>query len=154
MIESKNFYWINPKTEVKESNIEGKGRYATDLIEKDEIVIIAGGMVLRKKDEGVVGVNITDDYVIGLRPEVDQYQVFKNHSCDPNVYIDGSVIFRALKDIQPGEWILSDYSTFVDSSIIIDKCNCGSKNCRTIIKNTDINLHNLPLSDHMKRKYK
>lgn len=69
---------------------------------------------------------------------------FVNHSCDPNAKIakKGSKLFIiALKKIEKGEEISFDYSTTLasDDSWTM-KCNCGSKNCRKVIKN----FHTLP----------
>ena len=57
---------------------------------------------------------------------------FVNHSCDPNTFIRN---FRGIakRDIKKGEEITEDYSKENNPNLNM-KCNCGSKNCRGIIK--------------------
>ena len=61
-----------------------------------------------------------------------------NHSCDPNVYIQKikrTLSISALKEIRSSDEITFDYSTVIANDDIWKmKCNCGSKNCRKIIK--------------------
>jgi len=63
-----------------------------------------------------------DSYFLMQSPEK-----FVNHSCEPNTKaINKSDV--AIRDIKDGEEITSSYLK-PDS-----KCNCGSKNCKGIIK--------------------
>lgn len=73
-----------------------------------------------------------------------------NHSCDPNagLKINGKEVFLiAIKDIEKGEEIVWDYSTTMDEDEFEMACNCGSKNCRKIIKD----FKHLP--EQLKREY-
>ncbi|OHB04702.1 MAG: hypothetical protein A3B14_01680 [Candidatus Zambryskibacteria bacterium RIFCSPLOWO2_01_FULL_45_21] len=76
---------------------------------------------------------------------------FINHSCNPNsrvVKIDSKLFIEAIEDIVGGEEITFDYSTILASDDIWEmKCNCGSKNCRGLIKS----FHSLP--EQTKQKY-
>jgi hypothetical protein len=74
----------------------------------------------------------------GLR-EFYYFDSFQNHSCDPNtymVYISETVYdLIANQDIEEGKELTSDYETFdpgYDGTIF--HCQCGSANCRKIIK--------------------
>lgn len=63
---------------------------------------------------------------------------FLNHSCDPNSAVvkkKNKLFIVAIKDIKGGAEIFIDYSTIIaqDDSWRM-KCNCGSKNCRKMIK--------------------
>lgn len=71
--------------------------------------------------------------------------ILLNHSCEPNAFIRGKNELVALKDIRTDEEIAYDYSTSMweDSEVMKKlfgtgllemKCNCGSINCRKIIK--------------------
>ena len=62
---------------------------------------------------------------------------FLNHSCDPNTGIiikENEIYLIAIKDIKKGEEITFDYSTTMDEDDWTMVCNCGSENCRGIIK--------------------
>ena len=43
--------------------------------------------------------------------EGEEYEAYKL-SCDPNIYIDGQVVFR-LRDIEKNEFLCVDYGTFM-----------------------------------------
>lgn len=107
------FCYLNKDTSVKESPIHGLCRYATKNIKKDDIVFVIGGIAKKPSESGwYKGLLIDNDLVLDL-PEGSEYEAYINHSCDPNLYIDGQVVFRALRDIQQGEFVTVDYGTFM-----------------------------------------
>ncbi|NOY75557.1 MAG: SET domain-containing protein [Kiritimatiellaeota bacterium] len=56
---------------------------------------------------------------------------FLLHSCDPNLAIDVPTLeARALRDIQPGEYMTIDYAATDDKVTSQFACDCGSPNCR------------------------
>jgi len=63
---------------------------------------------------------------------------FLNHSCEPNARVVKKVnklFIYAVQEVKPSEEILFDYSTLTASDDIWEmKCNCGSQNCRGVIK--------------------
>jgi hypothetical protein len=128
------YYWTNSKTQVKNSSIHQFGRFAIDTIEPDEIVIVAGGHVLdRREHKWVTGLQISEWLILQM-PEGKPYEAFINHSCNPNVYITGNIFFKSLKVINPGEELTIDYATFMNiKSNIIEECLCKSLNCRKTI---------------------
>jgi hypothetical protein len=76
------------------------------------------------------------DYDLYLGPSggIDDYI---NHSCDPNAgirLIDGEFILIAIKPISANEEIFFDYSTYMDENNWEIPCECGSPNCRGIIR--------------------
>jgi len=79
-------------------------------------------------------VQIGEDLYMGPSGREDD---FFNHSCDPNDGLkikDEKVFLIAVKDIKKGEEITWDYSTTMDEDEFEMICNCGSKNCRKIIR--------------------
>ena len=126
-----NFFYINEKTIVKDHNVHGLCRSATDKIKKDDIIFVVGGLARRPSESGwYKGLMIDKDLVLDL-PEGEEYEAYINHSCDPNIYIDGQVVFRALRDIEKNEFLCVDYGTFMlTKQDYISNCNCGSENCR------------------------
>jgi hypothetical protein len=148
-----NFFWINNKTEAKYSPIHGQGRYATQAISTDEVICVAGGFALSKQtSEWKTGLLIDEDFI--LQPPVDQgYEAFINHSCSPNIYIDGQIVFRALRDISPAEELTIDYGSFmILDRLIIEDCQCDSPNCRKTIHGTDYLKLKTPLSWYGQKK--
>jgi uncharacterized protein len=117
------------------------------------MVFVAGGIAIdTRKTEWYKGLLIDQHLVIDLPPG-SEYEAFVNHSCDPNTYIDGQVVFRALRDIQPGEFITVDYGTFmVMKKDPIPECNCQSKNCRGRVTGSDYKFLTLPISWYAQKK--
>jgi hypothetical protein len=124
------------KIYVGKSKIAGRGLFAKRSIKKGEIVFIMKGDIMklnpRNRDKifsnpNVVGID--KDTWINPRPPY----VYINHSCDPTVGVRGRVTYVALRDISKGEEITFDYSISEDSSWYM-RCNCGSKNCRKVIR--------------------
>lgn len=141
------YYHINKDTAVKEHNVHGLCRYAISDIPKDSVIFIAGGIAIDNRETTwYKGLMIDKYYVLDL-PNGSEYEAYVNHSCNPNVYIDGQIVFRALRDIQAGEFLGVDYGTFMLTiKDPIPKCNCGSTNCRGTITGQDYKFLKLPLS--------
>lgn len=62
--------------------------------------------------------------------------IFSNHSCDPNIGVQGQIVFVAMRDIQPGEELTHDWATTDDDDYEME-CNCGASGCRKIITGKD-----------------
>ncbi len=137
--------WLTPKARAARSRIHGLGVRAIKPIKKGEAVAVLGGWVVPRSEiksywrqQGHVGIQIHDDFYIvpPNRKELELYGVF-NHSCGPNSgFGDESVILYAIRNIKPGEEIVFDYA-FCELDKPAFRCECGSKNCRKIIKPTD-----------------
>lgn len=120
---------------IKKSKIEGKGVFAGRDFKKGEIVI--------KWD---ISYQLTQEEVKKL-PEAEKRYVaylgkkhilmqspakYVNHSCDANTYA-GNFCDIAKRDIKKGEEVTANYSETMETNEFM-KCNCGSKNCRGIIR--------------------
>jgi SET domain-containing protein len=142
-----HYFWINSNTAVQESQIHGLCRYATTDIKKDEVIFVAGGIAINNQETTwYKGLLIDKDYVLDLPPG-SEYEAYVNHSCDPNIYIDGQILFRSLRDIKQGEFLTVDYGTFfLTKKNPIDPCNCGSHKCRGKVTGEDYKFLDLPLS--------
>ena len=122
---------------VKESKIHGKGVFAARDFKKGEVVIDWSTCTETLTKEQVDELSDTKKrYVSCLRGE--KYVLFKspgkyvNHSCDPNTKaINGCDV--AIREIKKDEEITADYVAEKVPGLNM-KCNCGSKNCRKIIK--------------------
>ena len=74
-------------------------------------------------------VQITDD-------EYEAVMLFINHSCEPNVGFGGNVVLVAMRDVDPGEELTTDYALFDDYEGGMD-CSCGTPSCRRRIDGLD-----------------
>ena len=135
----------SPKTEVKESPIQGKGLFATEAIGTGEIVAVKGGYILTTEqwyelepELGPAEIQIAEDLFIAPveQEQRDDSMLYTNHSCDPNIAIQGQIVFVAMRDINPGEELTHDWATTDDEDYEMT-CNCGSSNCRGTITGKD-----------------
>jgi uncharacterized protein len=144
--------FISPKARKGEpSGIAGRGLFAVAPIAKDEVVAIKGGHLVDTETlhalspklqnseiqiaEGMHLVALTDD-------EYEPVMLFINHSCDPNVGFAGNVVLVAMRDVDDGEELTTDYAMFDSSDEVMD-CACGSPRCRHVIHGQDWRLPEL-----------
>jgi SET domain-containing protein len=137
--------WRFPKTRVRTSGIQGRGLFAVKPIREREIVSIRGGHILtrrlmsqRRKPPGYWGYPIADGVVLGplTKAETQSVMMFLNHSCEPNIGIQGQIVFVAMRNIRPGEELSIDYAMFGGDPKSM-RCRCGAPACRKIIVPSD-----------------
>ena len=138
--------YISPKARKGvSSTIEGRGLFAIAPIEAGEVVAIKGGHIvdtptLRALPErlqnseiqiadGLHLVALTDD-------EYEPVMLFINHSCDPNVGFAGNTVLVAMRNVDIGEELTTDYALF-DTSEETMECHCGTPPCRRTITGND-----------------
>jgi len=135
----------SPKTEVRQSPIQGKGLFAREPIAAGEIVAVKGGHVLTaeqwrevEKDLSAAEIQIAEDLYIApvSQGERDGSMLYTNHSCEPNICIEGQIVFVAMRDIEPGEELTHDWATTDDGDYEME-CNCGAPTCRGTITGKD-----------------
>ena len=140
-----NLSYISPKAAVKESTIQGRGLFAIEPIEKGEIVCIKGGYIFNRATLdrvshtlGASEVQIADHFFVGPLSEEDREgsMIFSNHSCAPNIGVQGQIVFVAMRDIEAGEELTHDWAT-TDDDIYEMECNCGAGDCRKVITGKD-----------------
>jgi hypothetical protein len=138
--------WVTPKAaKGSKSNIAGRGLIAVEAIGRDEVVAVKGGHIvstatlqslpdrLQNSD-----VQITDDLHLAAMTD-DEYEsvmVFLNHSCEPNVGFGGNTVLIAMRDIEAGEELTTDYALFDDYDGSME-CHCGRPLCRGRIDGRD-----------------
>jgi uncharacterized protein len=131
----------SPKTVVRPSRIVGRGLFAAAPIADGEIVCVKGGHLLTKAEfENYKGVaneaelQIADD--LFLAPvsvsEFERVMTFLNHSCAPNVGIQGQIVFVAMRAVAAGEELTLDYAT-IERPAEPMACRCGAECCRGMI---------------------
>jgi len=140
-----NLSYISPKASVKESSIQGRGLFAVEPIKRGEIVCIKGGYIFNRetlqqltKTLGPAEIQIAEDLFIGPLNEQDREgsMIFSNHSCEPNIGVQGQIVFVALRDIEAGEELTHDWATTDDDNYEME-CKCGAPSCRKVITGQD-----------------
>jgi uncharacterized protein len=145
----------SPKTEVRTSGTHGRGLFAVRPLREGEIVSIRGGHILprraprrgQRRPAGW-GYPIADGFVLApiTKRERETVMMFLNHSCEPNVGIEGQIVFVAMRPIRSGEELTIDYAMFgADSKPM--RCRCRAASCRRRVTSSDWRL------EHLQRKY-
>jgi hypothetical protein len=62
--------------------------------------------------------------------------MFLNHSCAPNVGIQGQILFVAMRNIRAGEELTIDYAMFGGDPKPM-RCDCKAAACRGVITSGD-----------------
>lgn len=120
----------SPGIRVVRSPIHGYGIVATRAFRAEETLFAVDGIL------GPAGA-FDDRYSVWLDGDsffhVTDQTRWLNHSCDPNVWIDGDVRdglgwanVVALRDLAPGEELTSDYAYPIE---LAERCSCGTANC-------------------------
>jgi len=138
--------WISPKTKkAQPSKIHGLGFFAgEDIVKGEHVAIKAGHLIDRKTLEEHMDViqhsqmQIADDVFIApmSAEELPQSMIYFNHSCEPNLVIDGQVVLVAFRDIKAEEELTVDYGTIFDGDEELE-CHCGSAACRHLVTGKD-----------------
>ena len=137
--------YLSPKTVVKQSGIAGRGLYANTPIARDEIVSVKGGHLIdratRERNKAVINdadMQIADDLFLAplTGEEFESVMMFLNHSCEPNVGVQGQIVFVAMRDVAAGEELTIDYGT-IDHDAEPMACRCGAADCRGTITGED-----------------
>ena len=133
------------KTIVNASRIHGRGLFARQPIAKGEIVAIKGGYILAastlpevERRLGPAEIPVADGFFIGPLNELEREgaMIFTNHSCDPNIGVQGQIVFVAMREIEAGEELTHDWATTDDDTYEMT-CNCGTANCRGTVTGKD-----------------
>jgi hypothetical protein len=137
--------YLSPKTIVKPSGIAGRGLYANVALARGEIVSVKGGHLIDRatleRNKAVLNnadIQIADDLFLAplTADEFEGVMMFLNHSCEPNVGVQGQIVFVAMRDVAAGEELTLDYGT-IDHDTEPMVCRCGTANCRGTITGED-----------------
>src|SRR5215469_6943575 len=130
-----NLTYFSPKIEKRISPIQGRGLFAKTDIEKGEVVVVKGGYVLTKRQRDEIGkelgpseIQITEHLFVGPTSEDEREggMMHLNHSCEPNLGLQGQIVFVALRDIRANEEVTVDYAMTDDEEYEM-QCKCGRK---------------------------
>jgi SET domain-containing protein len=135
----------SPKTDIRPSAIGGRGLFAVAPIRRGEVVSVKGGHLLDRAGMaelgGTVGdadLQVTDDLFLApvSEAEFDAVMMFLNHSCEPNVGVQGQIVFVAMRDVAASEELTIDYAT-IDHDTPAMTCRCGAAACRGVLTGRD-----------------
>ena len=137
--------YISSKAVVRESPIHGKGLFAIAPITKGETICVKGGYIFGRQELDsmpewyrAAELQVAEDLFIGPL-EADEREgsmIFSNHSCEPNIGVQGQVVFVAMRDIEAGEELTHDWATTDDDDYKVE-CHCGAANCRKVLTGKD-----------------
>ena len=145
MSEKFNLTYFSRKVEKRKSAIDGRGPFARESISSGEVVVVKEGYVLTRAQRDQIGallgpseIQITEDLFIGptTQREREGGMMHLNHSCEPNLGLQGQVVFVALRDIGVGEELTADYAMTDDEPYEMT-CHCGRPSCRGTITGFD-----------------
>ena len=131
----------SPKTAVRLSPIGGHGLFAVVTIDHGEIVCVKGGHLLdraglaeHRRTVNEAELQVTDDLFLApvTEAEFGQVMMFLNHSCEPNVGVQGQIVFVAMRDVSAGEELTIDYA-MIDHDTEPMACRCGAASCRRVV---------------------
>jgi uncharacterized protein len=125
----------DPKLETRLTESKGRGLFTLERISKGRRILVFGGHVLATAEltDDLLAMQIDDD--LWLCSDGSRLDDCANHSCDPNAgFQDGEAVLYALRDIEPGEEIVWDYSTSIGWPGWTLECRCGSARCRRVVR--------------------
>ena len=140
-----NLSYFSPTVEKRASAIEGRGLFAKQAIRKGEVVGVKGGYILTRAQRDQIGrelgpseVQITEDLFMGpaTKSQREGGMMHLNHSCEPNLGLQGQVVFLSLRDIRADEELTFDYAMTDDEPYEM-KCRRGTPSCRGTITGLD-----------------
>lgn len=136
---------LSPKSEARESPIQGRGLFAREPIAKGEVVAVKGGAVFEREmlrvlapSLGPAEIQIGNGLFIGPLTAEDRAgsMIFSNHSCEPNLGVQGQIVFVAMRDVAAGEELTHDWAmTDDDADEMV--CRCGAASCRGLVTGQD-----------------
>lgn len=142
---------LNPRIEVRGSDIEGRGLFAKEKITAGEFIWkkdpgekcytqaeINAFTEQQKKNFYNYSYQVAPDQFYGT-PEggAGDDADYMNHSCDPNTWFEADGSMTARRDISPGEEITYDYATSESRPDFSLSCRCGSPLCRGTVRGDD-----------------
>jgi uncharacterized protein len=137
--------YLSPKVAVRSSPIHGRGLFANEALRPGEIVCVKGGHIFNRatRDQvapilGPAEIQVAEDLFIGPinAEEREGGMIFSNHSCHPNIGVQGQIVFVALRPVSAGEELTHDWATTDDDDYAL-ACRCGAAGCRGTITGKD-----------------
>lgn len=138
--------WLAPSAEVRASPIEGLGLFSVRPIAEGEVVMRLGGQVI---DDAALAAltppysSVALDEDAHLLIDPSHPVRYGNHSCAPNLWMDGALTIVARRAIGAGEELTMDYATQTGTEAWRMACSCGAPGCRGEVSGADWRLTHL-----------
>lgn len=141
---------LDQRVVVRASRIEGLGLFAAVSIGHGETVSVLGGRVIGDAEVRALiaagvrydGIALGDGRDLAIEPP-DWPGRHGNHSCDPNLWMDGPFRVVAARDVVADEELTIDYALHTIDPGWQMACDCGSPRCRGTIRGDDWRLPDL-----------
>lgn len=141
-MQNKSDSYLSPKAEPRSKGDDQMGIFAKEPIARGEIVSVWGGQIYTREQVEQLPerlrhytMQVEEGLYLGGLTEDDTN--YFNHSCDPNIGLDGQMVVVAMRDITPDEEICFDYAMTDGSDYDEFECRCGAPNCRGTVRGTD-----------------
>ena len=136
--------YFSPKLTVREIPEKGGyGVFAQAPLAEGEIAMVWGGRVVSLAELDSVPeesrrqlVQIEED-MFSMSVGDPEPSDFINHSCNPNVGVNGNIILVAMRPIAAGEEVCFDYAMTDGCPYDEFECTCGAPSCRGWITGND-----------------
>ncbi len=135
--------WLDPRIEVRSSRIEGRGLFAREPIHAGEVVAVMGGIPITTAQLAEIIATgkayscaaIGED--LNLLQDADDALGYGNHSCNPNLWMRDAITIEARHAVQPNDEVTTDYALMTVDPAWRMRCQCGSRECRGVIRGDD-----------------
>ncbi|MDX2298660.1 MAG: SET domain-containing protein-lysine N-methyltransferase [Xanthomonadaceae bacterium] len=151
------YSWHRAGLEIRESPLQGKGVFTATAIKPGELVIVWGGIVVTYGDfasgtglpHSNIGLSETH-CLVAPNDEGLSLDDYMNHSCDPNLWLDGPIRLIARRPIAANEELTFDYAIEVghETYVMKTQCQCAAANCRGTITGRDWRIPNIQRTYH------
>ena len=134
--------WINPKIEIRNSSIGGRGVFALEKIGVEEDILTFGVDYIDKAEAEKIDDKLVmqwDEKLFTAENRGDDETYFINHSCDSNAWMKDAFTLMARREILTGEEVTADYALWEANENYVSKwsCKCGSLKCRGRVTGQD-----------------
>ena len=135
--------WLSPKLEVRPSQIEGMGLFATSAIAEGEPVSVMGGRAMTNQDFVAYAATVERwsaaavDEDLNVVQDDDDPLRRGNHSCDPELWMADELALIARRPVAPGEEATVDYAVMTVEETWTMPCRCGRRGCRGTVTGSD-----------------
>jgi hypothetical protein len=142
--------WIDPRLEVRDSAVHGRGLYARESMGSGEVALIWGGTVFSEADVQAGRVQpgtltlVEEGLYLGDPIGQPGADFHLNHSCDSNLWMRDALTLVTRDVVEEDEELTVDYALWeTDPEWTIEACRCGSPRCRGRVTGRDWRLPEL-----------
>jgi len=142
--------WLDPRIEVRDSPLHGRGMFARESFGSGEVAMIWGGTVFSeaevragKAQAGTLTL-VEEGVYLGDPAGAEGADYHLNHSCDSNLWLRDAVTLVTRDVIEEDEELTLDYALWeTDPAWVLSTCRCGSPACRGTVTGQDWRLPEL-----------